>query len=106
VAALTTVPHSCGHEASKWPKLYQLDPDLAQGQTQGSTLTTHQQALTTGPFGNTCGADAVSPEVAIGGCRTQVSTTRGNAKWIQNNNTQQLVIIYQLKPTSQVISQI
>jgi hypothetical protein len=55
---------------------------LAQGQTQGSTLTTHQQALTTGPFGNTCEADAVSPEVAIGGCRTHVSTTRGNTKWI------------------------
>jgi hypothetical protein len=61
---------------------------LAQGQTQGSALTMHQQALTTGPFGNTCEADAVSPEVAIGGCRTQVSTTRGNAKWIHNNNTQ------------------
>jgi hypothetical protein len=59
---------------------------LAQGQTQGSTLTVHQQALTTGPFGNTCEADAVSPEVAIGGCRTQVSTTRGNTKWIQNNS--------------------
>jgi hypothetical protein len=43
---------------------------LEQGQTQGSTLTAHQQALTTGPFGNTCEADAVSPEVAIGGCRT------------------------------------
>jgi hypothetical protein len=43
---------------------------LAQGQPQGSALTTHQQALTTVPFGNTCKADAVSPEVAIGGCRT------------------------------------
>jgi hypothetical protein len=53
---------------------------LAQGQTQGSTLIVHQQTLTTGPFDNTCEADAVSPEVAIGGCRTQVSTTRGNAK--------------------------
>jgi hypothetical protein len=40
---------------------------LAQGQTQGSTQTTHQQTLTTGPFGNTCEADEVSPEVAIGG---------------------------------------
>jgi hypothetical protein len=40
---------------------------LAQGQTQGSTLTTHQQTLTTGPFGNTCEADEVSPKVAIGG---------------------------------------
>jgi hypothetical protein len=27
----------------------------------------NQQALTTGPFGNTCEADEVSPEVAIGG---------------------------------------
>ena len=27
----------------------------------------HQQALTTGPFGNTCKANAVSPEVAMGG---------------------------------------
>jgi len=59
---------------------------LAQGHTQGSSLIVHQQALTTGPFGNTCEADAVSPEVAIGGCRTHVSTTRGNAKWIQGNS--------------------
>jgi hypothetical protein len=55
---------------------------LGQGQTQGSTLTVHQQALTIVPFGNTYEADAVSPEVAIGGCRTQASTTRGNAMWI------------------------
>jgi hypothetical protein len=27
---------------------------LAQGKTWGSTLTMHQQTLTTGPFGNTC----------------------------------------------------
>jgi hypothetical protein len=60
---------------------------LAQGQTQGSTPRAHQQALTTVPFENTCEVDAVSPEVAIGGCRTQVSTTRRNAKWIQSNNT-------------------
>jgi hypothetical protein len=39
----------------------------SKGQTQGSTLTVHQQTLTTGPFGNTCEADEVSPEVAIGG---------------------------------------
>jgi hypothetical protein len=58
---------------------------LAQGKTQGSTLIVHQQALTTGPFGNTCKADAVSPEVAIGGYRTKVSTTRENAMWIPNN---------------------
>jgi hypothetical protein len=29
VAALTTVLHSCGHEASHWPQLYQRDPDFA-----------------------------------------------------------------------------
>jgi hypothetical protein len=40
---------------------------LAQGQTQGSSLIAHQQTLTTGPFGNTCEVDEVSPEVAIGG---------------------------------------
>jgi hypothetical protein len=56
-----------------------------RGKTQGSALTVHQQALTTGPFDNTCKVDEVSLEVAIGGCRTQVSTTRGNAKWIQGN---------------------
>jgi hypothetical protein len=40
---------------------------LAQGQTQGSAPRVHQQALTTGPFGNTCEADAVSPEAVMGG---------------------------------------
>jgi hypothetical protein len=29
MAALTTVLHSCGHEASEWPQLYQQDPDFA-----------------------------------------------------------------------------
>jgi hypothetical protein len=28
VAALTTVIHSCGHETSEWPQLYQKDPDF------------------------------------------------------------------------------
>jgi hypothetical protein len=27
--ALTTVLHSCGHEASEWPQLYQQDPNFA-----------------------------------------------------------------------------
>jgi hypothetical protein len=40
---------------------------LAQGQTQGSTLQQcTNKALTTGPFGNTCEADEVSPEVEAG----------------------------------------
>jgi hypothetical protein len=29
VVALTTMLHSCGHEASKWPQLYQHDPDFS-----------------------------------------------------------------------------
>jgi hypothetical protein len=40
---------------------------LAQGQTQGLTPGVHQQSLTTGPFGYTYEAYAVSPEGAMGG---------------------------------------
>jgi hypothetical protein len=40
---------------------------LAQGQTQGSASRVHQQALATGPFNNTCEADAVSPEATMWG---------------------------------------
>jgi hypothetical protein len=29
VAALTTMLHSCGHETSEWPQLYQQDLDFA-----------------------------------------------------------------------------
>jgi hypothetical protein len=40
---------------------------LAQGQTQGSTLQQRtNKTLTTDPFGNTCEADEVSPEVEEG----------------------------------------
>jgi hypothetical protein len=51
---------------------------LEQGQTQGSNLTMYQKSLTTDPFINTCEVDAISPEVAIRGCRTHVPTTIGN----------------------------
>jgi hypothetical protein len=41
---------------------------LAQGQTQGSMLQQRtNKTLTTDPFGNTCEADEVSPEVEAGG---------------------------------------
>jgi hypothetical protein len=79
---------------------------LAQGQTQGSSLTVHQQALTTGPFGNTCEADAVSPKVAIGGCKTHVSTTRGNASGSKATTHNNLVILTKHKPTSHSYIQI
>jgi len=46
-------------------------------------LTMHQQALTTGPFENTYEEDAVSLEVAIGGCRKHMSTARGNSSGIK-----------------------
>jgi hypothetical protein len=41
------------------------------------TPRAHQQSLATGPFDNTCEADAVSPEASMRGCRTKMSTTRG-----------------------------
>jgi hypothetical protein len=67
-----------------------MEPFVGTGVDLGFSSNMHQQALTTGPFRNTCEADAVSPEVAIGGCRTQVSTTRGNAKWVQGNTLTQI----------------
>ena len=86
---------------------------LAQGKTHGSTLIAHQLNLTIAPFRNTYEADAVSPEVAIGSCKTQVSTTRGNIKQIQgNNNTQSpnyylssLNLLHELYFRSNTISQ-
>jgi hypothetical protein len=50
---------------------------LAQGQTQGSAPRAHQQALTTGPFGYTCEADAVSPEAAMGGLQDRSVYNQG-----------------------------
>ena len=48
-------------KSQKWNHL------LARGQTQGLAPRAHQQALTTGPFRNTCEADVVSFEVDIRG---------------------------------------
>jgi hypothetical protein len=68
---------------------------LAQGKTQGSMLQQcTNKTLTTVPFGNTCEADAVSLEVAIGGCRTQVSTTRENSSRFKETTNKDIVIIY------------
>jgi hypothetical protein len=70
--------------------LYHVCVNVGTGAGPGfNSSTTHQQALTNSPFNNTCGENEVSPKVAIGGCGTQVPTTRGNEKWIQGNNTQQ-----------------
>jgi hypothetical protein len=54
--------HIVSHEGVK------VDPMLAQGKTQGSMLQHRtNKTLTTGPFGNTCGAGEVSPKVEAGG---------------------------------------
>jgi hypothetical protein len=40
VAALTTVLHSCGHETSEWPQLYQQDPNFTTTYQLLGTCTT------------------------------------------------------------------
>jgi len=60
-----------------WTKEYvRKISSVGTGVDPGFSSRAHQQDLTTGPFENTCEADAVSPEVSIGGCRTHVSTTK------------------------------
>ena len=73
---------------------------LVQGQTQGSAPRADQQALTTGPFGNACEADAVLLEVAMGSCRTQMSTTKGIQSGSNTRTTHHLDVNYQLRSTS------
>jgi hypothetical protein len=41
--------------------------NFGTGKTQGLAPRVHQQALTTGPFENTCEEDAVSLEAVMGG---------------------------------------
>jgi hypothetical protein len=44
-----------------------MEPFVGIGKTQGSTLQQHtKKTLTIDPFGNTCEADEVSPEVEAG----------------------------------------
>jgi hypothetical protein len=73
---------------------------LAQGKTQGSAPRAHQQALTIGPFENTCEADVVSPKVAMGSFRTHMSTTKGIQSGSNSRTTQHLDITFQLRSTS------
>jgi hypothetical protein len=80
---------------------------LAQGQTQGSAPRVHQQALTTGPFRNTCEADAVSPEVAMRGLQDRDVYNQKECKVDSQQPTHNnLVFFIFLQPTVQVISQI
>jgi hypothetical protein len=51
MAALTTVLHSRGHEASKWPQLYQQDPDFA---TTYQLLGTCTNVMPPGPSLYSC----------------------------------------------------
>ena len=70
-----------------------MEPFVGTGADPGFNATTmHQQALTTGPFGNTCEVDAISPEVAMGGCKTHMSTTKGIQSGSDTRTTQHLDI--------------
>jgi hypothetical protein len=59
-----------------------MEPFVGTGADPRFTPRAHQQALTTGPLGNTCEADAVSPEVAMGGLQDRDVYNQGNIKWI------------------------
>jgi hypothetical protein len=60
-AFFSSVPNNHSFRSRQWNHL------LAQGKTQGSTLQQRtNKTLTTDPFGNTCEADEVSPEVEAG----------------------------------------
>jgi hypothetical protein len=50
---------------------------VGTGVDPGFTPRVHQQALATGPFGNTCEADAVSPKVSKTGVTGQRCLQRG-----------------------------
>jgi hypothetical protein len=72
---ITGLPRSTKHNDTIMVVVYKLRKDahfisaklLAQGKTQGSTLQQRtKKTLTIGPFGNTCEADEVSPEVEAG----------------------------------------
>jgi hypothetical protein len=67
---------------------------LAQGQTQGSTLQQcTNKTLTTGPFGNTCEADEVSPEVEAGGLQdSDVCNLAGTQICDYNTLTEHLAV--------------
>jgi hypothetical protein len=53
------------------------EPFVSIGADPRVTPRAHKQSLTTVPFGNTYEVDEVSPEVAMGGCRTEMSTSKG-----------------------------
>ena len=48
-----------------------MEPFVGTGADPGFTSRAHQEALTTGPFGNTCEVDAVSPEATKRGVAGQ-----------------------------------
>jgi hypothetical protein len=52
------------HQPSKFEFLHTYAPIGAGADLGFNASTTHQQALATGPFGNTCEANAVSPKAA------------------------------------------
>jgi hypothetical protein len=59
-----------------------MEPFVGIREDPGFTRRAHQQALAIGPFGNTCEADAVSPEAAMRGLQDRDVYNQGNIKWI------------------------
>jgi hypothetical protein len=69
-----------------------MEPFVGTGADLGFTPRVHQQALATGPFGNTCEVDAVSPEAMMRGLQDRDVYNQGNIKWILYNNNHNIHI--------------
>jgi hypothetical protein len=54
-----------------------MEPFVRTGADPGFTQRVHQQALATGPFDNTCEANAVSPEASKRGLVGQICLKPG-----------------------------
>ena len=59
-----------------------MEQFVGTGVDLGFNPRAHQQALATGPFDNTCEADAVSPEAVMRGLQDIDVYNQGNIKWI------------------------
>ena len=78
---------------------------VGTGVDPGFTPRAHQQALSIDPFDNTCEADVVSPEAAKrGGCKTEMSTTKGISSGTNTTIMQHSYISYQLDLLCAVIN--
>jgi hypothetical protein len=73
------------------------EPFVGTGADPRFTPRAHQQALATGPFGNTCEADAVSPKETMRGLQDRDVYNQRNVKWIKYNNNSICINTYQAR---------